>query len=206
MIGLDNAGKTQILYQLTENKEEVKPTFGFNSGSVVLDTCSIYITDLGGQEKIRPLWNHYGRERDLLLVIWVQDCANPKWYKYGQKLMINGYLNQLKSTIGGDIPREITSLCIQYYGIEELEDRMELSKEMLHHVIDTFKNIDHAVLLVYANKQDTYKALSIDEVRKRLQLDKWKYELIVQPCCGLNGDGLKEGLRKFDKIIRKRGR
>ena len=77
---------------------------------------------------------------------------------------------------------------------------MELSKHLLH---DHWKEeMGNATLLVYANKQDQYKALSVDDVINGLELDRLKTEYIVQPCCAVNGHGLREGLSKFDKMIR----
>ncbi|CAF0912360.1 unnamed protein product [Adineta ricciae] len=60
MLGLDNAGKTSILYRL-RHKEAITtiPTVGFNVETVLLGHVKFNVWDVGGQDKIRPLWRHY---------------------------------------------------------------------------------------------------------------------------------------------------
>ncbi|OCF37987.1 ADP-ribosylation factor [Kwoniella heveanensis CBS 569] len=50
MVGLDAAGKTTILYKLK---------LGFNVETVEYKNISFTVWDVGGQDKIRPLWRHY---------------------------------------------------------------------------------------------------------------------------------------------------
>merc|ERR1712076_176498 len=60
MVGLDAAGKTTILYKL--NLGEVVttiPTIGFNVEIVEYRNLSFTVWDIGGQDRIRPLWRHY---------------------------------------------------------------------------------------------------------------------------------------------------
>uniref|UniRef100_A0A914IDF7 ADP-ribosylation factor 6 n=1 Tax=Globodera rostochiensis TaxID=31243 RepID=A0A914IDF7_GLORO len=60
MLGLDAAGKTSILYRLKLG-QSIKsiPTVGFNVETVVYRNIKFSVWDVGGQEKIRPLWRHY---------------------------------------------------------------------------------------------------------------------------------------------------
>uniref|UniRef100_A0A1B6DN14 small monomeric GTPase n=1 Tax=Clastoptera arizonana TaxID=38151 RepID=A0A1B6DN14_9HEMI len=60
MIGLDSAGKTTILYKLKLGEIiNTIPTIGFNVESVEYKNISFTVWDIGGQDKIRPLWKHY---------------------------------------------------------------------------------------------------------------------------------------------------
>lgn len=60
MVGLDNAGKTTILYKLKMGEIIVTiPTIGFNVETVKYNNVSFTVWDMGGQSKIRPLWRHY---------------------------------------------------------------------------------------------------------------------------------------------------
>ncbi|KAJ3448214.1 e3 ubiquitin-protein ligase trim23 [Anaeramoeba flamelloides] len=60
MVGLDAAGKTSILQKLVKGNTGVtKPTVGFNVDTVTYKKIKFTIIDLGGQDKIRPLWKHY---------------------------------------------------------------------------------------------------------------------------------------------------
>lgn len=60
MVGLDAAGKTTILYKLKLGEIVTTiPTIGFNVETVEYKTISFTVWDVGGQDKIRPLWRHY---------------------------------------------------------------------------------------------------------------------------------------------------
>ncbi len=60
MVGLDAAGKTTILYKLKlgENVTTI-PTIGFNVETVEYKNINFVVWDVGGQDRIRPLWRHY---------------------------------------------------------------------------------------------------------------------------------------------------
>ncbi|CAN1269150.1 ADP-ribosylation factor 1 [Linum perenne] len=55
MLGLDAAGKTTILYKLHIGE--------------VLSTVPTIVWDVGGQEKLRPLWRHYFNNTDGLIYV-----------------------------------------------------------------------------------------------------------------------------------------
>ena len=60
MLGLDAAGKTTILYNLKLGQDVTTiPTVGFNVESVTYKNVKFNVWDVGGQDKIRPLWRHY---------------------------------------------------------------------------------------------------------------------------------------------------
>merc|ERR1739842_136036 len=60
MVGLDAAGKTTILYKLKLGEVVTTiPTVGFNVESMGYKNISFTVWDVGGQDKIRPLWRHY---------------------------------------------------------------------------------------------------------------------------------------------------
>ncbi|CEP00996.1 ADP-ribosylation factor [Plasmodiophora brassicae] len=60
MVGLDAAGKTTILYKLKLGEVVTTiPTIGFNVETVEYKQISFTVWDVGGQDKIRPLWRHY---------------------------------------------------------------------------------------------------------------------------------------------------
>lgn len=50
-----------ILYKLKLTNQEVTtiPTVGFNVESVTYKNVKFNVWDVGGQDKIRPLWRHY---------------------------------------------------------------------------------------------------------------------------------------------------
>ncbi len=75
MIGLDNAGKTTILYQMKLNEHVSSvPSFGFNVEEVNYRGLNFTIWDIGGQTKLRDLWHHYYSGSDP--VIYVLDSSD----------------------------------------------------------------------------------------------------------------------------------
>lgn len=75
VIGLDSAGKTSLLYRL-KLKEFVKtiPTKGFNTEKIKVAVgtsraITFQVWDVGGQEKLRPLWKSYTRRTDGIVFV-----------------------------------------------------------------------------------------------------------------------------------------
>jgi len=59
-LGLDASGRTALLYKLKQNEFVTTiPTIGFNVETVPCRDVSLTIWDVGGCDKIRPLWRHY---------------------------------------------------------------------------------------------------------------------------------------------------
>ncbi|XP_077578042.1 ADP-ribosylation factor-like protein 14 [Stigmatopora nigra] len=78
MLGLDQSGKSTLLYKLKYNESVVTvPTVGFNVET--LDTersCpGLTIWDVGGQRKMRPHWKHH--YADTAGLVFVVDSAEP---------------------------------------------------------------------------------------------------------------------------------
>ncbi|CAD7941517.1 unnamed protein product [Amoebophrya sp. A25] len=60
ILGLDNAGKTTILYRLKVDQViSTTPTIGFNVETVNYKNICFQVWDLGGQSSIRPYWRCY---------------------------------------------------------------------------------------------------------------------------------------------------
>jgi ADP-ribosylation factor protein 1 len=60
MVGLDAAEKTTILYRLKLGEViATMPTIGFNVETVEYHKINFTVWDIGGQDKLRPLWRHY---------------------------------------------------------------------------------------------------------------------------------------------------
>jgi len=70
LLGLDAAGKTTILYKLKLNEcVTTIPTIGFNVEQVQYKNIEFNMWDVGGQDKIRPLWRHYFTNTDALIFV-----------------------------------------------------------------------------------------------------------------------------------------
>lgn len=60
IVGLDNAGKTTILYQFLMNEVvTTSPTIGSNVEEVVWKNIHFIMWDLGGQQSLRAAWATY---------------------------------------------------------------------------------------------------------------------------------------------------
>jgi ADP-ribosylation factor protein 1 len=69
-VGLDAAGKTTILYKLKLGEIVTTiPTIGFNVETVEYKNISFTVWDVGGQDKIRPLWRHYYQNTQGLIFV-----------------------------------------------------------------------------------------------------------------------------------------
>ncbi|XP_015688817.1 ADP-ribosylation factor-like isoform X2 [Oryza brachyantha] len=70
MLGLDAAGKTTILYRLHMGEVlSTVPTVGFNVEKVQYKNVVFTVWDVGGQEKLRPLWKMYLSNSDALIYV-----------------------------------------------------------------------------------------------------------------------------------------
>lgn len=79
MLGLDSAGKTTALYRLKFDQYlNTVPTIGFNcerirGGIGKAKGVNFLVWDVGGQEKLRPLWKSYTRCTDGIIFV-VDSC------------------------------------------------------------------------------------------------------------------------------------
>lgn len=75
MLGLDCSGKTTVLYRLKFGQYlNTVPTIGFNCEKVKVQTSksktvNFIIWDIGGQDKLRPLWRSYTRCTDGIVFV-----------------------------------------------------------------------------------------------------------------------------------------
>merc|ERR1711935_407486 len=70
MGGLNAAGKTTILYKLKLGEIVTTiPTIGFNVETVEYKNIGFTVWDVGGQDKIRPLWRHYFQNTQAVIFV-----------------------------------------------------------------------------------------------------------------------------------------
>jgi len=75
MVGLDSAGKTTVLYRLKlDSYLNTVPTIGFNCEKIKgvkgkSKGVNFVVWDVGGQEKLRPLWKSYTRHTDGIIFV-----------------------------------------------------------------------------------------------------------------------------------------
>ena len=78
MVGLDAAGKTTVLYKLKLNDVVTTiPTIGFNVERVEYKNLKMTIWDIGGQDRLRPLWRHYYENTNGIIFV-VDSCDRTR--------------------------------------------------------------------------------------------------------------------------------
>jgi len=159
MLGLDNAGKTTILHKIKDGSDfESLPTVGFTVETIKLRNITLNVWDVGGQDKIRPLWRHYFTGTDAL--IYVVDSSD----------------------------------------MGRIEDA---KREFLRIVTDN--EMEDTVILVLANKQDLEQAVSVEEVKDQLEVERLEGRTcLVRGACGKSGEGIEEAIGWLAEEIVKR--
>ncbi|KAM9604535.1 ADP-ribosylation factor-like protein 14 [Trichechus inunguis] len=78
LLGLDSAGKSTLLYRLKLAHSIVTiPTIGFNVEMIELEkSLSLTVWDIGGQEKMRAVWDYYCENTDGL--VYVVDSTDKR--------------------------------------------------------------------------------------------------------------------------------
>eukprot|EP00835_Amoeboradix_gromovi_P004094 NODE_300_length_11422_cov_0.297978.p6 type:complete len:155 gc:universal NODE_300_length_11422_cov_0.297978:2173-2637(+) len=88
ILGLDNAGKTTILYRLQLGEiVQTVPTIGFNVESVTYKNTTFQVWDLGGQSSIRPYWRCYYAQTDA--IIYVVDSSDQERLSLAQSELLS---------------------------------------------------------------------------------------------------------------------
>ncbi|CEF67304.1 Small GTPase superfamily, Rab type and Small GTP-binding protein domain and Small GTPase superfamily, SAR1-type and Small GTPase superfamily, ARF/SAR type and Small GTPase superfamily, ARF type and P-loop containing nucleoside triphosphate hydrolase domain-containing protein [Strongyloides ratti] len=70
IVGLDNAGKTTILYQfVTGETVHTAPTIGSNFEEVSYKNIHFVMWDIGGQETLRSTWSTYYDSAEFIILV-----------------------------------------------------------------------------------------------------------------------------------------
>lgn len=157
-VGLDAAGKTTILYKLKLGEIVTTiPTIGFNVETVEYKNISFTVWDVGGQDKIRPLWRHYYQNTQGL--IFVVDSSDVKRIQEAENELANmvrfySSCNLINTVLY--FPQTLQDLLvIIYFSLFQLKE----------------DELNEAVILVFANKQDMPNAMSAAELTNALNLN-----------------------------------
>ena len=166
MLGLDNAGKTTVLYKLKLGEVVTTiPTVGFNVETVEYKHISFTVWDIGGQTKIRPLWQHYFENTDG--IIFVVDSAD------GERL------SEAREELEGVLA----------------DDRLRDSSLLVRHDSLVRPELYLYFVQVFANKQDMPGSLTTTEVTDKLGLTLHRNrDWFIQSTCAVSGEGIVDGL------------
>ncbi|KAL8160174.1 hypothetical protein V2J09_001711 [Rumex salicifolius] len=171
MLGLDAAGKTTILYKLHIGEVlSTVPTIGFNVEKVQYKNVIFTVWDVGGQEKLRPLWRHYFNNTDGL--IYVVDSLDRE--------RISKAKQEFQDIISD--PFMLNSVILVFANKQDLSTFCEQK-------LDT--RLTQFSLLLHCKRgamtpMEVCQGLGLFDLKNR----KWH----IQGTCALKGDGLYEGL------------
>jgi len=92
LLGLDAAGKTSILYRWAcgEEIQSVIVTFGFNVETAAFRGNFVTAWDVGGGQKLRPLWRFYAKDVDGL--VFVIDSSDRDHLDYAKDVLYRDIL------------------------------------------------------------------------------------------------------------------
>ncbi|CAE8611819.1 unnamed protein product [Polarella glacialis] len=100
ILGIDSPGRTTALYKLKLGEVVTTiPTIGFNVESIEYDRVDFTIWDIGGRDKMRPLWRHY--YQNSYAVIFVVNSQEQAFNE-----MLEEYLAELNLLMSEDELRD----------------------------------------------------------------------------------------------------
>jgi len=131
ILGLDNAGKTTILYKLYAPDRVIRtmPTIGFNVETVTYKNLNFNVWDLGGQTNIRPYWRCYYANTNA--IIYVVDSTDKERLALSRKELMSMLAEEElknvhllvfanKQDMQGSLPEAEVSTAL---GLHSLKDR-----------------------------------------------------------------------------------
>ena len=143
MLGLDAAGKTTILYKLKIQRDVTTiPTVGFNVESFTFKNIKFNMWDVGGQDKIRPLWRHYYSGTDSRSFARFSSHISDSTGAWDH---LENATDTFRLTLG-------TQALI--FVVDSADrNRIDEARTELHRIIND-REMKDCFLLVFANKQD----------------------------------------------------
>ncbi|CAI0438613.1 unnamed protein product [Linum tenue] len=179
VLGLDNAGKTTILYRLQMGEVvSTIPTIGFNVETVQYNNIKFQVWDLG---KLEILLNP-SLYLFVLLRLGGQTSIRPYWRCYFPNTQAVIYVVDSSDT-----------------------DRIGIAKEEFHAILEE-EELKGAIVLIFANKQDLPGALDDAAVTEALELHKIKSrQWSIFKTCAVKGEGLYEGLDWLSNTLKSGG-
>ena len=131
ILGLQNAGKTTILYRLSIGQlVSTQPTIGSNVEEISINNVKFQAWDLGGQESMRSVWDVYYINTDA--IIYVIDSADVDNYEESKieflKIIKNEDLKSAMVLIFAnkqdlDNAKPVSEL-INIYGLDKIKDQL----------------------------------------------------------------------------------
>ena len=175
IIGNDAAGKTTILYKIKLGEVVATiPTIGFNVETISYKDVEFIFWDVGGCDKIRPLWRHYYQNTSCILYI-IDSNDRDRICSPSTSDLYNIYADSgLKMLLQDDLLKD--SHILIYCNKQDLPNAM---------------SVDEILRLI-----------KLDEILAADTLAHGQKRLVhVQGCTATTGEGLYEGLEWLHSVI-----
>lgn len=194
-LGLDSAGKTTVLYRLKFDQYlNTVPTIGFNCekirGTGKAKGVQFLVWDVGGQEKLRPLWRSYTRCTDG--IVFVLDSVDVERMEEAKI--------ELMRTANSNVGVPVLVLANKQ-DLPGAKDPQEIEKLLgLNELIQQPLPLPgSAIPLPTSSSQQPVVAGGAGSHSKE-PFKGWH----IQPACAITGEGLQEGLDALYEMILKR--
>ncbi|KAF7321320.1 hypothetical protein MKEN_00652200 [Mycena kentingensis (nom. inval.)] len=206
MLGLDAAGKTTILYKLKLNQSVTTiPTVGFNVETVTYKNVKFNVWDVGGQDKIRPLWRHYYTgTQGLVFVVDSQDRERLDEAKQELHRILSD--REMKECLllvfankqdlpGAMSPAEVT----EKLGLHKMKDRSWYVHPRYVAALDADHDAVRTGGALGRNSRQCYRP--VEQTRRVLTLAAVPPVSVAR--CATTGEGLFEGLQWLSQNVRR---
>nr|CAG4709756.1 unnamed protein product [Naegleria fowleri] len=171
LLGLDDCGKTRLLYKLTNKEnEDLFPTIGYNAEAAQYGPVFVNIWDIGGSIKMRPLWKQFVTDCDM--IIYVIDASNSERFQEAKE-SLDSFLEFSHLKPG---------CTFVIYA-----NKMDLVKNVTH----TLREIRNVFSEKYSKFISDYSEM--DSFHDITLQQFYTSKLHIQSCSALTGDGISSG-------------
>ena len=160
LLGVDDVGKTKLLYKLKLNEDVMTlPTIGFNVETIPYKEKEIIMWDIGGGDKIKALWkNYFEKMKCIIFVLDISKKSRMEEYIETFKLLLNQHKEYRNIPIlifgnkfNGKIEFEPEEL------LQKVEIPPELSPSILKGNVLTGEGLTDLLEYIYENIEFTKK-------------------------------------------------
>jgi len=192
LVGLDNAGKTTILFQLHMGEVvETQPTIGSNVEEVLHNNVRFSVWDLGGQESLRQAWaTYFLGAHAVIVVVDSTDRARIQLVKAElDKLMHNA---------------ELSNAVLLVFANKQDIVRAATSDAAAAPAAASASAAAAAAAPAAASSLPASSVMTAAQIAEELNLQAIKdHSWHIQACCALTGEGLYEGIEWLTQAVTK---
>lgn len=161
LVGLDNAGKTSVLYRLIlKNYDQFvpEPTIGFNYEQIAVLDDVIGIWDLGGKDTIRSLWPQFYKNIQFGALVFMVDLKD------------SGRYQEVKNELYKLMNEEELRRCVLCLLINRRNSEMDIKSQQ--EIDDLTMEVENSLGIDFLSKNITKRTFVVDAVLQDLDTFK----------------------------------